>query len=60
MVCLNEKGIANLISIPELEADGYVIKTDTNGEWQVVTPQGETIPFKRDKGICVGMTYIDL
>ena len=59
-VWLNENGIANLISIPKLEADGYVVKTNTNGEWQVVTPEGETIPFQRDKGMCVGMPYIDL
>ena len=57
---LNENGIANLISIPKLEADGYVVRTDTKGEWQAVTPEGETIPFKRDKGMCVGITYIDL
>ena len=59
-VWLNENGIANLIYIPKLEADGYVVRTDTKGEWQVVTPDGETIPFKRDKGMCVGMPYIDL
>ena len=59
-VWLNENGIANLISIPKLEADGYVVRTDTKGEWQVVTPEVETIPFKHDKGICVGMPYIDL
>ena len=57
---LNENGIANLISIPKLEADGYVVRTDTKGEWQVVTPKGETIPFNHDKGMCVGVLYIDL
>ena len=49
-VWLNENGIANLISIPKIEANGNVVKTDIKGEWQVVTPEGETIPFKRDKG----------
>ena len=57
---LNENGIANLISIPKPEADGYVVRTYTKGEWQVVTPEGGTIPFKRDKVMCVGMPYIDL
>ena len=57
---LNENGIANLIYIPKLEADGYVVKTNNKGEWQVVTPEGETIPFQRDNGMCVGMPYIDL
>ena len=28
-VWLNENGIVNLISIPKLEADGYVVRTDT-------------------------------
>ena len=32
-VWLNENGIANLISIPKIEADGYVFRTDTKGEW---------------------------
>ena len=59
-VWLNENGIDNLISIPNLEVDGYVVRTGTKGEWQVVTPDGETIPFKRDKGMCVGMPYIEL
>ena len=39
-VCLNENGIANLISIPKLEADSYVVRTDTKREWQFVTPEG--------------------
>ena len=59
-VWLNENGIANIIYIPKLETDGYVFRTDTKGEWQFVTPKGETIPFQRDKGMCVGMPYIDL
>ena len=57
---MNENGIANLIYIPKLEADGYVVRTYTQGEWKVVTPEGETIPFKRDNEMCVGMPYIDL
>ena len=59
-VWLNEQGIANLISIPMLDVDGYTVSTDTNGEWTVVTPGGDTIPFKRDKGLCVGIPYNDL
>ena len=57
---LNKNGITNLIYIPKLEADGYVVRTDTNGEWQVITPEVETIPFKHDEGMCVGIPYIDL
>ena len=54
-VWLNENGIANLISIPMLEANGYVVRTDTEGEWQVLAPEGKIIPFKRDTGMCAGM-----
>ena len=39
-VWLNKKGIANLISIPMLEASGYIVSTHTKGEWKVVTPGG--------------------
>ena len=59
-VWLNENGIANLIYFPKLEADGYVVRTDTKGEWQVLTPEGKITAFKRDTGMCVGMPYIDL
>ena len=32
-VWLNKNGIANLISILKLTGDGYVVLTDTKGEW---------------------------
>ena len=59
-VWLNEQGVANLISIPMLEKDGYSVSKTTTGDWKVVTPGGDTIPFKQDKGLTVGMPYIDL
>ena len=31
-VWLNEQGVANLISIPMFEADGYTVSTDTHEE----------------------------
>ena len=58
-VWLNENGIANLLSIPQLEKDGYSVSTN-KGQWKVFTPEGNTIRFKRDTGMCVGMPYIDL
>ena len=33
---------------------------DTDTEWEVYTPQGTMIPFKRDTGLCKGMTYIHM
>ena len=43
-----------------LEAEGYTVYTHTKGEWKVVTPKGDTIPFKRHIELSAGMTYIDL
>ena len=57
---LNKKFIANLISIPMLEASGYIVSTHTHVDWFVTTPEGKDITFKRDKGVCTGMPYIDL
>ena len=51
-VWLNEKGIANLISIPELEECGYKVETHTDRDWVVTSPQGRRITFKRDTGVC--------
>ena len=47
-VWLNKKGIANLLSIPMLEAAGYLVSTHTHGDWVVTSPKGEKIIFKRD------------
>eukprot|EP00957_Ditylum_brightwellii_P042554 3222072-Ditylum_brightwellii.AAC.1 len=38
---LNEKGIANLLSIPQLEKDGYTINYNTKRNWVVTTPSGK-------------------
>ena len=43
---VNEQGMANLLSIPCLEADGYNILYDTKKEWIVTTPKGTRIKFK--------------
>ena len=48
---LNKKDIANLISIPMLEASGYITSTHTNADWVVTTTEGKDITFKRDKGV---------
>ena len=37
-VWLNENGIANLISIPMLEASGYVVSSHTLKQLEVITP----------------------
>ena len=40
-VWLNKQGIANLISLPMLEASGYIVSTHTHGQWVVTSPLGE-------------------
>ena len=42
---LNEQGIANLFSIPQLEKDGCVIEYNTNRDWVVTTPEVKTLLF---------------
>ena len=59
-VWLNERGIANLLSIPMLENAMYIVSTHTKGDWVVTTPKVKKIIFKRDTGVCKGMPYIIL
>ena len=59
-IWLNERGIANLLSIPMLEKARYIVTTHTYGKWVVISPEGEEVIFKRDTGLCRGMPYIDL
>eukprot|EP00804_Cyclotella_cryptica_P008701 CCRYP_018547-RA/>CCRYP_018547-RA protein AED:0.32 eAED:0.32 QI:0/-1/0/1/-1/1/1/0/427 len=56
----NEGGIANLISAPQLESDGYILEYVTTLGWLVHGPDGKTMIFKRDSGLCGGMPYVDL
>ena len=34
----NESGVANILSIPQLEENGFRVTTDTLGGWVVHTP----------------------
>ena len=36
------------------------MSTHTKGEWKVTTFNGDTTRFRRDTGLCAGMTYINL
>jgi hypothetical protein len=49
---LNPNGIANLVSVGLLEAEGYTIEYKTGGDWTVTTPTGEVIIFQHeDEGV---------
>jgi hypothetical protein len=50
---------ANLLSLPQIEADGFTVSYHTGGNWIVTTPQGEEITFHQEKdGMCCGFPYI--
>ena len=57
---LNEKGIANLLLIPQLEKDGYSVDYNTKRDWVVTTPSGKWLLFQLNTGICAGMSYLDI
>ena len=59
-VRLNERVIANLLSVPMFEEAGYIVSSHTKKDWELNNPEGVTITFKRDTGISKGMPYINL
>jgi hypothetical protein len=53
--------IANLLSLPQLEADGFRVSYHTGGNWIVTTPHGNEITFHLEEdGMCCGFPYIDM
>ena len=57
---LVKNGIANVLSVGQLEKDGFKISYETGGDWVVRTPNGKSLKFKRDTGMCYGFPYLDL
>ena len=43
---LNKRGITNILSIPELERDGYKVGYNTDRDWVVITPAGKRMSFQ--------------
>ena len=61
LLAKQKKGIANLLSIPQLEKDGYTIDYNTKSNWVVTMPSGKCLLFKMDStGLCAGMPYLDM
>jgi hypothetical protein len=53
--------IANLLSLPQLKADGFTVSYHTSGNWIVTTPQGKEITFyRKENGVCHRFPYIDM
>jgi hypothetical protein len=58
---LVHNGIANLLSLPQLEADGFTVSCHTGENWIVTTPQGKEITFHQEEnGVCRGFPYINM
>ena len=55
---LVESGIANIIIVPQFEADGFTINYNTKRGWVITTPEGEKIVFKKDTGKCKVLPFI--
>ena len=50
----------NLIYIPQLEKDEYVIYYNTNRDWIVTTPEGKTLFSQKYVGMCKRIPYLDV
>jgi hypothetical protein len=58
LVC---NGIANLLSLSQLEVDGFTVSYHTGGNWIVTTHRGKEIAFLREEnGVCRGFPYINM
>ncbi len=58
---LMRNGIANLLSLPQLKADGFTVSYHTGGNWIVTTPHGNEITFHQEEdGVCRSFPYIDM
>ena len=51
-------GMANLLSIPQLECDGFKVQYHTGGQWVVTCPDNTDIIFKHDTGVTDGFPYV--
>jgi hypothetical protein len=58
---LVHNSIANLLSLPQLEDDGFTISYHSRGKWIVTTPQGKDITFNRKPdGVHRGFPYLNM
>jgi hypothetical protein len=55
----NSDGIANLLSVPWLKENGYLV-TKTYDKWFVHTPDRYTIHFSVEGGLCHGMPFVNM
>ena len=56
---LVRNGIANILSVPQLERDGFEVEY-VKRKWSIVCPNGTVLSLKRDSGLCEGFPYLDM
>ena len=56
---LVRNGIANILSIPQLERDGFVVEY-VKQVWTIICPNGTRLVLKRDMGLCKAFPYLDM
>ena len=52
--------MANLLSIPQLEHDGFKVKYHTGGQWIVTCPDNTEIIFVNDTWVTDGFPYMKI
>ena len=63
---LVRKGIANLLSLPQLEYEGYRVTYDTVTDWMIHVPDGPLMThgtkllLKWGRSVCAGFPYLDM
>ena len=54
-----KNGIANILSVPQLERDGFEVDY-VKRKWSIVCPNGTVLSLKLDSGLCEGFPYLDI
>ena len=52
-------GIANIISVPQLESDWFEVEY-VKRKWSIVCPNGTVLSLTRDSGLCEVFPYLDI
>ena len=53
-------GMANLLSMPQLECDGFKVHYHTGGEWIIMCPDDTDIIFKCNTGVTDDFPYVKI
>ena len=65
-MCLVRNSIANLLSLPQLESEGYHITYDALNNWFIHVIDGPLrtlctkLVLKSGMGVCKGFSYLDM